>query len=199
MTKTEFISDLQKKLYGLPERDIEERLCFWGEMIDDRIEEGFTEEEAVADIGSTDEIAAQIMKKVPLIRIAHERIRPKRRMRAWEITLLSLTSPIWLSLGIAAFAVLLSLYVVLWSAIISVWAVFASLAACVIGGAVAGIIFTFNGNPLVGIAVIGAGIVCLGLAILLCFGCRAVTKGIVLLTPKITLGIKKCFLRKEKH
>ena len=60
MTKQEFLSRLREGLSGLPEDDIAERLTFYGEMIDDRIEDGLSEEEAVAEVGSVDDIAAQI-------------------------------------------------------------------------------------------------------------------------------------------
>lgn len=210
MTKKEFLDALKAKLSGLPESDIEERLSFYSEMIDDRIEDGVGEEEAVLGIGSVDEIAAQIIADVPLTRIAKERIKPKRRLRAWEIVLLAVGSPIWFSLGIAAFAVILALYVVLWSLIISLWAVFASLLACALGLTVAGIamiggpyvfagvIMTAESHVFAGIALIGVALVCAGLGIFLFFGCNAATKGAVMLTKVIALGIKKAFVGKEK-
>ena len=61
MRKQEFIYQLWKKLSDLPKEEVEERLSFYAEMIDDRMEEGLSEEEAVAAIGSTDEIAGQIV------------------------------------------------------------------------------------------------------------------------------------------
>ena len=198
MRKLEFLNQLRAKLVGLPRQDAEERLAFYGEMIDDRIEDGLTEEEAVLDIGSVDEIYEQIIADIPFTKIAKERIKPKRRLLAWEIVLLVLGSPIWLSLAIAAFAIILSLYVVLWSLNVSVWAVFVSLVACVIGGAAAGVILAITGNGFMGIAMVSAGVVCAGLAILLFFGCKAATKGTLLLTRKMALGTKKCFVRKEK-
>ena len=45
MTKKEFLSGLRKKLSGLPQEDSEERLNFYSEIIDDRVEEGLSEEE----------------------------------------------------------------------------------------------------------------------------------------------------------
>ena len=47
MTKHEFITQLRDRLSELPEREVEERLSFYVEMIDDRIEDGRTEQEAV--------------------------------------------------------------------------------------------------------------------------------------------------------
>ncbi len=197
MNKQEFIANLQAKLSGLPKQDVEDRLSFYSEMIDDRIEEGLSEKEAILEIGSVDEIASQIVADIPLTKIVREKIKTKRQLKAWEIVLLVLGSPIWLSLLISAFAVVLSLYVTLWSLIASIWAVFASLIACGLSGVVAGFGYAIFGNSLSGIAIIGAGLTSAGLAILLFFGCIASTKGTILLTKKIVLGIKKCFIKKE--
>lgn len=197
MNKQDFINQLRAKLRGLPGRELEERLNFYGEMIDDRMEDGRTEEEAVAEIGSVEEISTQIIADIPLTRLAKERLKPQKKLRAWEIVLLALGSPVWLSLAIVALAVILSLYVVLWSVILSVWAVFAALVSCVLGGMAAGVIFLCRGNGLAGIAMIGAGLVCAGASIFLFFGCRAATGGTLWLTGRIALGVKKCFVKKE--
>lgn len=198
MSKQEFLAQLRKGLYGLPQDDIEERLTFYSEMIEDRIEEGLSEEEAVSAVGPVDEIVAQVVADIPLTKIAKEKIKPKRRLKAWEIVLLALGSPIWLSLGIAAAAVILSLYVSLWSVIISLWAVFGSLIGCSFGSMVAGLILACSGNVLTGIAMISAGIVCAGLSIFMFYGCKAATKEILTLTKKIAVWVKNCFIKKEQ-
>ena len=198
MNKQEFLAQLRKGLSGLPQDDIEERLTFYSEMIEDRIEEGLSEEEAVSAVGPVDEIVAQVVADIPLTKIAKEKIKPKRRLKAWEIVLLALGSPIWLSLGIAAAAVILSLYVSLWSVIISLWAVFGSLIGCSFGSMVAGLILTCSGNVLTGIAMISAGIVCAGLSIFMFYGCKAATKEILTLTKKIAVWVKNCFIKKEQ-
>lgn len=198
MNKPEFLLELTEKLSPLPQEEIEDRLNYYSEMIDDRTEEGLTEEEAVAEMGSVEEIAAQIVSDIPLSRLVKGKIKPKKRLAAWEIVLLALGSPLWFSLLIAVFAVILSLYVVLWSVIVSLWAIFISLAACALGCIAAGIVFAVTGSNLASFATIGAGIVCAGLSIFLFFGCKAATKGGLLLAKKITLGIKRCFIGKEK-
>lgn len=137
-------------------------------------------------------------KDIPLAKITEERIKPKRRLKAWEIVLLSVGSPIWFSLGIAAAVVILSLYVSLWAVIISLWAVFVSFFACFIGGIVSGTIYAFYGNiQPVSIALIACGIVFAGLSIFSFYGCKAATKGILILTKKIAVWIKNCFIKKE--
>ena len=198
MNKQDFIASLRTSLSGLPKQDVEDRLNFYSEMIDDRIEEGLTEQEAVLAIGSVTTVSSQIIADIPLSKIAKEKIKPKRGLRAWEILLLALGSPIWLSLLIAAFAVVFSLYVSVWSVIISLWAVFASLVAFVAGGIIAGIIFIVVGNVLTGVCMIGTALVCAGLSIFSFFGCKAATKGLLWLTKKLALGIKKCFVKKEE-
>lgn len=197
MSKQAFLAQLRKGLSGLPKRDTEERLTFYSEMIDDRMEEGLSEEEAVSAVGSVDEIVAQAVADIPLAKIAKERIRPKRRLSAGGIVLLALGSPIWLSLGIAAFAVILSLYISLWAVIISLWAVFVSLAACSVGGVPACVVFTVGGNGVSGLAMLAAGIVCAGLSIFMFYGCKAATDGTLILTKKMAIWIQNCFIRKE--
>ena len=198
MSKQEFLMRLCKGLSELPQNEIEERLTFYSEMIDDRMEEGLSEEEAISAIGSIDEIITQAVTETPLTKIAMERIKPKRRLSAGEVVLLVLGSPIWLSLLIAAFAVILSVYAALCSVIISLWAVFGSLIGCAFGGIVAGIGFAFGGNALTGMAMIGAGVVCVGLSIFMFYGCKMTTKGILILTKKVIIWIKNCFMKKEE-
>lgn len=198
MTKKEFLSELQKGLLGIPEDDIIRSIEFYSEMIDDRIEDGKTEEEAVAEIGSVKVAVSQILAEIPITKLIKEKVRKRRKLAAFEIVLLALGSPIWLSLLIAAFAVVLSLYAVIWSVVISFWAVFASLAGCALGGIASGIVFICTDHLFTGLAMFAASLVCAGLAIFSFFGCKAATKGAAVLTKKIALGIKNSFIKKEE-
>ncbi len=198
MNKQEFISDLQKKLDGIPEKIMQDTLFFYGEMIDDRMEEGISEEEAIRDIGNTEEIATQILADIPLIHIVKDKIKPKRKLQGWEITLLAIGSPLWISLLIAVFAVIISVYAVIWAVVVSLWAVFASLAACSVCGFGAGAGFIATGYGVSGIFLLGMGLILTGLSIFSFYGCKAATNGTAVLTKKIALGIKSCFIKKEK-
>lgn len=198
MTKLKFLLELNDRLSGLPKSEVEERLSFYNEAIEDRMEEGLSEEEAVAAIGSVDEIAGQIIADIPLIKVAKEKIRPKRKLRAWEIVLLAVGSPIWLSLLIVAFAVVISIYAVIWSVIVAFWSIFGAFVGVSVGGIAGGILFITLGKIGAGLAMIGAGLVFAGLSIFAFFGCLAATRGAVWLTKKIILGIKLCFVGKEK-
>ena len=196
MNKKEFLARLGEGLSGLPREEREERLAFYGEMIDDKMEEGLSEEEAVAAAGDVDQILAQMLGENPVTETAGRAVKPRRRPNGWAIVLILLGSPIWLALGVSVAAVLLSLYVSLWAVIVSLWAVFASLAACAVAGVLAGIVLAAVGRGAAGIAILAAGVVCFGLVIPAFLGCRAATVGTVILTKKMALWIKKRFIRK---
>ena len=197
MTKQEFVIKLRKKLSGLPRQEIDERINFYVEMIDDRIEEGLTEEQAVEDIGTVGEIATQIISDIPLGKIAKERIKPQRQLEAWEIVLLVLGAPIWFSIVVALVSVVFSLYMVLWSVIVSFWAVLVSVAVCSPALVIAAIVAAIGGNGWNAVLLVGGSIVCAGCAILFYFGCKYATKGAIWLSKQIVVGIKKCFVKKE--
>ena len=186
MHKQAFLERLRKSLSGLPQEEIEERLTFYSEMIDDRMEEGASEEEAVAACGVVGGVAVPF----PVSTAPTPKSTAHRRLRAWEIVLLTLGAPIWLSLGIAALAVVFSLYVSLWAVIVSLWAVFAALAGSAVGCAAACAVFFAGSNVPSGIAVLAAGLVCAGLAVFAFYGGVAATKGSALLTQKAAIHLK---------
>ncbi len=197
MNKNQFLEELRRRISGLPQEDIDERLAFYSEMIDDRMEDGLTEEEAVASLGTVDSVVDQIMSEIPLTKIVKERVRPKRQMKAWEVVLLVLGAPVWIPLIIAACAVVLAVYIVIWAVVISVYAVDLSAAAGAAGGLAGIFIYLKAGNPAGSLFSAGAAIAFAGLAILLFFVCKWITKAVLKLTGRIFLGIKTSFAGKE--
>ena len=195
MTRQEFITALREKLLNLPRKDTDERIGFYEEMIDDKIEEGMSEEEAIASVGTIDSIYAQMLEEIPFIEIIREKIKQKKRANGGKIALIISAFPIWLSLLAVAFAIYISLAAALWSIIISFWAVFVSFAASTPIGVIVGLFNAFSGNVLFGLALIFSGIILAGLTILAFYGCRYTTKWSAVLTKKTFLGIKKIFVR----
>ena len=175
----------------------EEQLVFYAEMIDDRVEEGVSEEDAVAAIGDVDAIVTQIISDIPLSKLVKKRINPKRKIGALQIVLIILGSPILFSLLVVAFVLILSVYVVIWSVIASLWSVFAALIASALGGLVGGVMFMVQGYGASGLATVGAAISLAGLSILMFFPCRYATKGASFLSRKIVVLIKRLFVKKE--
>lgn len=198
MTKREFTEELKLLLDGLPKKEVEERIVFYSEMIDDRMEDGATEEEAVALIGSVEDVAAQIAAGFTVINGEKSRVPSKRKLGAGEIAILAIGSPVWLSLLIAAFAVGISLYVSMWAVVISVWACFITCAVCVPAGVVIAVIGFTKGNVASGFAILGAAIFSAGLTILFLYASKALTKVSLTLTRKSILLIKVTPLLKNK-
>ncbi len=192
MNKQEFTDQLTAGLNGLSQDDISKSVDFYIEMIDDRIEDGMPEEEAVAALGSIDEIKGRILEEIPMSRIVKEKITPKRDFRPMEIVLLILGAPVWLPLLLAFIIVCLTLYLTFWIIILSLYV--ADLAVFLSG--IAGLIAMIPSSG--GIATkgffAGCGIALLGLAVLLFFGFNQVSKGMLFLSRKIALGIKKLFV-----
>lgn len=121
-----------------------------------------------------------------------------KRIKVWQIVFLVLGCPIWLSLLIALFVIIFSIYITLWGLIISLWTVFGSVIGSSIGSIIAGIVIVFSSNNLLGIAMIGVGIFCLGLSIFLFYGCKMASKGIIFFTRRIFLSVKSRFVKKEE-
>ena len=198
MNKQEFLTSLRSALSGLPKADIEERIAFYGEMIDDRIEEGMSEEEAVAAIGTVDEIRKQTLKDIPLQKLVIEKVKPKRALRAWEIVLIALGFPVWFPLLMAAGSICLSVYLVFWTLIIALWAIEISLVGAVFSAIALAAVHTVQGSGLSALMSLGAAIFIAGLTIFAFYGCIAASKRIIKLTKKIGVGIKSLFVAKEK-
>ena len=127
MNKQEFLIKLKRKLCDLPKDEICERINFYSEIIDDRIEDGLSEQEAVQSIGTLDDITYEIVTQIISEKadsVDKEGLRGKaKKLTKGEMALIIIGSPIWIPLFIAAFAIVFSLYAVIWSIIISVWAI----------------------------------------------------------------------------
>ena len=125
MTRQEFLSELERALGKLPHAEVEQALAFYDEAVSDRMEDGLSEVEAVADLGLIDEIAAQITAETPPIPRAIARA--NTGSRTLNIVLLAVFSPIWVPVALALAAAALAVYVAIWAVIAALWAVDAVL------------------------------------------------------------------------
>ena len=198
MTKAEFLQALETGLAGLPNKDREERINFYSEIIDDRIEEGLSEEAAINEIGSVDEIIRQTVTDRYYTSLQNPP-KQKNRLPVWVIVLLCVGAPLWISLAATVFSLIITAYAVIWTVVVTLWgAVFGTLCGCGVGGLAGGILLLCYGNTLSGVLLISTGLVCGGLAIFAFWGCIWATNGAALLSKLIFVGIKNCFVRKEK-
>lgn len=192
MLKTEFLQNLRQCMADLPYGTVENTIEYYSEMIDDRMEDGKSEEDAVREMGDPEAIAAQLRNDTPPV-IKPEPPKTKRKLGPWAITLLALGSPIWLSLLIAAGSVFISVYAVLWSVIVTLYAVTFALGAVAVAGVFCGILFLIQKNFGVFAVYLGAGFVCAGLCMLLLSVSHYVTKGIWIISKKMVSGLISCF------
>lgn len=193
MNKEQFLNALREKLSGLSPEDLAERLAFYSEAIDDRLEDGLTEEEAVAQLGAIEDIIKKIPGDVPTVVTVKE----KRRVNPLVIVLLILGSPLWLSLLLAAFCVVISLYAMVWSVVVMLWAVDVSVAAIAVGCLAGGVLLFARGNVAVGFVCIACMLFCAGVSILGFYGCLYTSKGTAWLTKKSILWLVGLIKRKE--
>ena len=204
MKKSEFLEELGQRLDGLSEKDRKEYLDYYSEMIDDRIEDGLSEDEAVGAVGTPAAIAEEILYQTPIERFSKKIERKKRKLSAWEIVLLALGSPLWIVLLAAALVVVLSLvasllviYFSLWAIAISIWAVGVALVACAAVSIPLLVVYAISGNVAMGLFLLGCGLFGGGLSVFVFIGADYAAKGLCVIV-KLTFGlIKRCFVRKE--
>ncbi len=172
MNKTVFLDRLDGLIRTLPYEERRATLDYYTEMIEDLIEEGKTEEEAVAALGEAEALAEQILKTAEIQGTETEtdtdskpEQQKKNKMSAGTIVLLVAGSPLWISLAVSALAIILSLYIVLWSLVITVWAVELALGAGALVTLLSPLLL-ISGRAGEMLLLCGGGLVCAGLAIL---------------------------------
>ena len=139
-------------------------------------------------------------------------IRQKKILFQTSLTLQehALGSPVWLSLLIAAAAVVVSLAVSIGAVMISLFAVMFAVLICLyaavlalvvsaLAGLIAGIACAFEGMLTQTLLCIGAFFVCTGLAILLEILCAPVGKGILRTIVNIWKFIVRVVFRRRAH
>ena len=191
VTKMQFLGAVREKTADLPPAEVNRLLEYYNEMIDEAVEEGISEEDAVARLGSWEDICAQIddfrtiepepepepaqptaAESVTETEIPTPAIKPKKHISLpmWAVVLLILTSPVWgavvLSLGIAVFAVIASLVVVGGALVLSLFAVVLALAVVGVVGIPAAVVILFNGSIAPFLLTLGGALICVALAIL---------------------------------
>ena len=174
MNKKKFLSALSSALADLSRQDRKKTLDFYKELIDDRLEEGLSEEAVLAQIGTPEAIAEQVLSELP----------PKSRKKysAGIIVLLILGFPLWFPLVLAAAVVLLSVLIVLFAAELS-------FAAGGVAGVLGGLVLLLMGKFWAAWALLGPGLVCLGLSIPLFFFCIWAAKGLWRMTKNTCRSI----------
>lgn len=194
MTKKEFLTALSRGLSKLPRKEREERVNFYAEMIDDRIEEGMPEPDAVASVGTVEGTVSQILAERPAV--AEETPQKSGNGRVGVILLLVLGFPIWFPILLSLFVAVASL---IFSLFVTLWAVEISFAAGAVGGVGTFFVLLATGQVASAFFTLGGALVCGGLAILLFFGAVAATRALGRGITAVCRRIAGLFKRKEKN
>ena len=193
MTKQEFLTELRKNLNGLPQEEIEDRMNFYEEMINDRMDEGKTEEQAVADIGTTDEAVRTIASQTKMSTLVKEKMRTRRSLTGWELLLIVLAFPMWFPLLMTVLSFVFVAYLMTWVLVIVTYSAEAGLLAGLGGGLVAFIVSLIDGAP--DLIVGGGALLCLGGVCIVALLCIVATKVTLKINKNIFLGIKSKIIR----
>lgn len=135
MKKEEFLEELADGLRGLPDAEVKKACSFYYEAILDRMEDGMSEEEAVASLGPLWEIIEETKSNTDIPTIITQKIKESREKASnkglW-ILLVVLGSPLWFTLLLAMIGILLAVTLAFAALGIAGFAViFASFAAAV--------------------------------------------------------------------
>lgn len=197
MSRNEFLQQLAANLVGLPPEDVEHWLEYYTEMLDDRMEDGMSEQKAVASLGDPAGIVREILSQTPFAKLIKNKIRPKRKLQVWEIILICLGSPIWLSLAVSAVAIFFSVFVSLWAGIVSLWAVELSLAVSGVGCFLLFGLQIWIGYPVRSLMFLGTCFIALGLSYFGWYLCKYLTVLLCKLCKAFVLFVKSLFVEKE--
>jgi len=195
VNKTEFLNALKNKISTLPQYEIDKFINYYSEILDDKIEDGMTEEEAVAGLEDVTKIAEKIMYEMPLPVLIKSRFNIDQTV----ITVLIIVFgfPIWFPLLMASLGILFGIYMAILGVIIACYAVVFGLGVGGIASTVASI-YAFTLSPTTGLVALGGGLICIALSIFAVFPAMTVTKAMCKLTAWIGRQIKSIFIKKEK-
>lgn len=156
MTRDEFLGRLGELLACLPAEQVEETKAFYAEAIADRMEDGMSEEEAVAAMGTPGEVAEATLDDLPAVPRAIARTRRRSTALLWVLTIVGF--PVWVPLLAAFAAVALSVYACIWVLAFCVWVIAVALGAVAVGHAPYAIAMLGCGLAFVGVALlVGVG------------------------------------------
>ncbi len=162
MTKSEFLGLLENELKDIP--DYERAIDYYREIIEDRMEDGTAEEDAVAGLDSIDTIRNRLIGETPLPALINAKV--SKPISSLNVVLLIVGFPVWFSLLIAAGAVVFALFVTTAALVFSFFLLVFTLA---IGGVAVFIaaFFHLGTNVPYGVLNIGASMMMIGGSILL--------------------------------
>ena len=191
MSKIEFLEILTEYLQKIEKKERDKFITYYDEMIEDYKENGYGELDAVKKIGNPRDIAMNILEEhnVDIVNL------PLAQTKYLRMALLAIGFPLW---G----CVLLSVALLIISAIIVVWCVPITTGAGAFGffiTSIVGIIgspFIMIDNLSVGIIQLGLGIASVGIGSLLTIATITISKKMIQITHLLTFKLSNIWKKK---
>ncbi|MCI9475534.1 DUF1700 domain-containing protein [Anaerovoracaceae bacterium 41-7] len=196
MNKEIFLHQLRIRLTQLPPQETQKRLDYYAELIDDMVEDGVSEEAAVASFGDVNLLAQQILREASLSHLVKAKATPKKGWTTTAIILAVIGSPLWVPLLFAFIAVIGSIFIVIAAVIIAIFAVVISIGF-------AGIILLFKAFTLTSSGIgyvlltIGFSFIFVGLCLLGILAAKAAAVYLTQFSRYIYGQIKSLFIKQE--
>ncbi len=167
----EFLEKLKKSLEHLPFAEVDRALSYYRESLEDKLEDGLTEKEAVESFGDIDTIVKNIEEEIPLTTVVKDKVlnKTKNNSNVNKVLLgivIVLTSPLWFAFLATGLFILFGFYALLWSIPVTIGTLYISLYPIAVLGVIFGFIRVFTIDIFTGIAYLGLGIFTAGLAVM---------------------------------
>lgn len=167
MTKREFFDALTSRMKSLPKEEQNRVIRYYNEVLEDCMEDGMSEAEAVAQIEDVDTIAKRILleyameshRKAPVeANPVYKAEQYKKQGNVLMVVLALITIPFW---G----AVLISLLGAVFAIAVALFCIPVSLGSAAIGCIIMTPVLIFTGQVGKGFLVLGAGLICAALTL----------------------------------
>jgi uncharacterized membrane protein len=200
MNKRDFLDKLAINLSSLPKYEIDKSLSYYDEIIDDRIEDGMSEEDVIAVLGDIDSIAENIKYDMSIPALMKAKVSESKNRASnkgvW-LALVILGFPLWFPLLSAFASVFLALYISVWAIIVSLYAVVFSLGVSCAATLIVGFAFFYVRTVPVGLCSLGAALLCGALTLFMIKPVYMITLGLIKFTAFIIRKIKSLFIVKK--
>ncbi len=172
----QFLIQLKERIKHLPETEVLRALSYYSEIIQDRIEDGMSEEVAIVSLGKIDDIVATIEEEIPLSSIVKEKVEKQvkenskmsRDRKLLIGVILLFTSPIWVTGLFVLLCIVFGVAVGLWGIYIGIIGAYLGCTLFLGIGSIASGLFNIIAFDFIsGLAHIGLGLVGVGGFVLL--------------------------------
>lgn len=171
MSKSEeFLQQLKSALAHLPYSEVERVVSYYSENLQDKIEDGVSEEDAIASFGNLDEFVSMIEEEVTITSIVKDKVMKKSKDSNVNKMLIGIIAvlgiPIWIGLGGLAIGLGIGFLAVFWSIPFVLGSMYISLAFMSVSGILIGFIRMFTFEFATGLAYFGFGVTASGLVVM---------------------------------